>query len=135
MTPPTLGERLKRPHGPARHSPYRDEGRPETTHVVLPIAATSRVLRARDLVSSRMRVFLLAHLEIVGEAIEPRAPIEAAPAPAARRPSPRELFAAVVEELQRCVIGSWGRPASENGRLRPGDADHARGAAAEGRSC
>lgn len=78
---------------------YRDGSR-ESVHRVLPIAATTRVLRARDLATDRVRVFLLTHLVIVEEIADAAAP-PPGPATPARPPSERELMAAQVDELRR----------------------------------
>ena len=48
------------------------------THRIKPIAATGTVLRAHDLNGNRMRVFLLAHLELVDERRSMRQPCAAA---------------------------------------------------------
>ena len=74
---------------------YRDDGR-ERTYRVIPIAATDRVLRARDVSSNLVRVFLLAQLTIVEEIEDPPAP----PAPPPSPPSARDVLASVVDELQ-----------------------------------
>lgn len=94
---------------------YRDAGRPETTYrMILPIAASARVLRARDLASNQLRVFLLSQIELVtpdtpsaGEPPggPPVAPVEAPQVPPAP-PTPRlrtaeESLAAIVDELER----------------------------------
>ncbi len=74
---------------------YRDDGR-ERTHRVVPIAATDRVLRARDVSSNVVRVFLLAQVTIVEE-------IEDAPAAAATPPDPPSeagVLGAAVDELR-----------------------------------
>jgi len=72
---------------------YRD-GYRETTHRILPVAATERVLRARDLASNEMRVFLLSHLEILEE-------LEQGPSPAAPTPpSEADVLAAAAGELR-----------------------------------
>ena len=74
---------------------YRDERR-ERTYRVVPIAATDRVLRARDVTANVVRVFLLAQVTIVEE-------IEDPPTPAAPPPSPpraRDVLAGVVDELR-----------------------------------
>jgi hypothetical protein len=78
---------------------YGDANR-QTTHRVLPIAASNRVLRARDLVSNQTKVFLLTQLEILDEPDHPVAPLASAAAPAARRPSTREVLVSLVDELK-----------------------------------
>lgn len=91
---------------------YRDAGRPETTYrMILPIAASARVLRARDLASNQLRVFLLSQLELVtpdapdtrAQGGPPAAPVEApqAPPPPARPRTAEETLAAIVDELER----------------------------------
>ena len=66
-----------------------------TTHRVMPVAATGTVLRAHDLDANRMRVFLLAHVELVAGP----APAPAPPAQDEPRPSEQERLAALVQTL------------------------------------
>ena len=73
---------------------YRDDGR-ERTYRVVPIAATDRVLRARDVTSNVVRVFLLAQVTIVEEIEDPPAPA-APPSP----PGAPDVLAGVVDELR-----------------------------------
>ena len=81
---------------------YRDPGRPPATHRVLPIAATARVLRARDLASNEVKLFLLSQLEITAEVGEQQPAVAVVPAPEAspRRPA-REILASTAPELER----------------------------------
>ena len=71
-----------------------------TTHRIVPIAATGTVLRARDVNADRMRVFMLAHVELLDSPARP--PIEPEPAPPAEaRPrGEHERLAALVETLK-----------------------------------
>lgn len=82
---------------------YRDASEPRRTHRIVPIGASSRVLRARDLASNRQRVFLLTQLELPED--EPDAAVASRePAVASRMtctPSERETLAVVVDELNR----------------------------------
>ena len=68
-----------------------------TTHRIVPIAATATVLRARDLDTGRVRVFLLQHLEL----INPSAPAPTPPPPPEEeRPrSDHDRLAALVRTL------------------------------------
>ena len=75
---------------------YRDEGR-ERTYRVIPIAATDRVLRARDVTANAVRVFLLAQVTIVEEIEDPPTPA----APPSSPPSALDVLAGVVDELRR----------------------------------
>jgi hypothetical protein len=75
---------------------YRDDGRKRTYRVV-PIAATNRVLRARDVRSNVVRVFLLGQVAIVEESED--AP--ASPAPPPGPPGAPDAFAGVVDELRQ----------------------------------
>jgi hypothetical protein len=77
---------------------YRDDGR-ERTYRVVPIAATDRVLRARDVSSNAIRVFLLAQVAIVEE-IEEEDPPAPAAAPPHSQPSAPDALAGVVDELR-----------------------------------
>ena len=99
MSPALLADRLNEAAraGTALTILYRAEGGPAVRYRILPVAATSRVLRARDLASERMKAFLLDQLEIVAD-VDPEAP---APPPAPSRPSDDELLAAAVDELRR----------------------------------
>jgi hypothetical protein len=74
---------------------YRDDER-ERTYRVIPIAATDLVLRARDISSNLVRVFVLAHITLMEEIEDPAAS-------AARPPKPRseaDVLAAAVAELR-----------------------------------
>ena len=77
---------------------YREDGRPPTTHLVEPIAATPRILRARDAVTRQLKVFLLARLELVRDRADE---IAAPPAPPPR--AEQDLLAATANDLQ--VLG------------------------------
>lgn len=68
---------------------------PPVIHTILPLAASKNVLRARDLATNRLRVFLLAQLEILTEAA---AAVELAPP---TRKTPEQVLASLVQELKR----------------------------------
>jgi hypothetical protein len=68
---------------------------PPVIHKILPLAASKSVLRARDLASNRIRVFLLAQLEILSEA-QPGAAELRGPS----RTTPEHVFASLVQELK-----------------------------------
>src|SRR5262245_22312508 len=88
---------------------YREEGRAGTTHSVEPIAATSRVLRARDVFTRQVKVFLLAWVEIQSDG----AAVVAAPLPlGGRGRTDRELLAAAAGELR---AQGWHAVASSKG--------------------
>ena len=78
---------------------YRDTGRRESRYTVLPIAASTRVLRARDVASGRVRVFLLAHLEIAPHESFPEATAPPSP-PRAPMRTLEDVFASVADELK-----------------------------------
>jgi hypothetical protein len=83
---------------------YRDaEARwPPTIHRILPIGATKTVLRARELASNRVRVFLLAQLQILSDVPVPApAPVAKIERPARPRRTTREALASLVHELKR----------------------------------
>ena len=98
MSPALLADRLNE----AAHTGtpitilYRDADR-ETTHRILPLAASNRVLRARDLASNQARVFLLTQLEILEEIDDAPAAAKALPSPT---PPPGEVLASLVDELK-----------------------------------
>jgi hypothetical protein len=77
---------------------YNDGAR-QTMHTVLPIVASTRLLRARDLVTRRWRIFLLRDLEIV---MDDGGMPEMASVPAASpQTSIIEALPAVIDELRR----------------------------------
>jgi hypothetical protein len=76
---------------------YRDGDR-ETTHRILPIGASNRVLRAQDFASNRVRLFLLPQLTILADL--PNACAAPADLPTAFA-SDEQALAAMVDELQR----------------------------------
>ena len=98
MSPVLLADRLNEAAraGIALTILYRVAGGGAVRYRILPIAATSRVLRARDLASDRMKAFLIEQLEVVPDDTE-----TPPPPPAPPRPSDQDLLAAAVDELRR----------------------------------
>ena len=81
---------------------YRDadETRPPRVHRIVPIAATKKVLRARDVTDDRVRVLLLAQLTILSDTPVP-SPSGADRPSTIRRSPTREVLTSVVGELKR----------------------------------